>query len=198
MLCFEKELQMKRTEMKRYFYLTGLISLMLILGLAVTSCSGRTYKIGKTGPAGGIIFYDKGTFSDGWRYLEAAPAETEFTAEWGGVGTDVDGTSTEIGSGKRNTEIIVEQLGANSAAGLCSRLDFKSFTDWFLPSKDELDLMYKNLKQMGTGGLDADWYWSSSQNKGSSRHAWIQNFSDGYHVNNNKDTTYPVRAVRAF
>lgn len=36
--------------------------------------SGHTYAIGDTGPAGGIVFYDKGNTSDGWRYLEAAPA----------------------------------------------------------------------------------------------------------------------------
>jgi hypothetical protein len=65
--------------------------------------SGKEYKIGDFGPAGGHIFYDKGVFSNGWRYLEAAPAETEFTAQWGASGRDVAGTGTLVGSGKRNT-----------------------------------------------------------------------------------------------
>jgi len=160
------------------------------------SGNSGTYKIGDTGPAGGIVFYDKGTFSNGWRYLEAAPAETEFTAEWGGYGTNVNGTVTEIGTGKRNTEIIVGQLGISSAAGLCTRLNFVGFTDWFLPSKDELDLMYKNLMLMGWGGFSNNYYWSSSQDN--NYYAWYQSFSGGYQYRFYKNTTHSVRAVRAF
>jgi len=161
-----------------------------------TPASGGTYKIGDTGPAGGIVFYDKGSFSNGWRYLEAAPAETEFTAPWGGYGTNVEGTSTAIGSGKRNTEIIVGKLGISSAAGRCSRLDFDGFTDWFLPSEAELDMMYKNLELMGWGGFSGSWYWSSSQDN--NYLAWIQRFSDGVKGGYSKRDTYSVRAVRAF
>jgi TolB-like protein len=155
-----------------------------------------TYKIGDAGPAGGIVFYDKGTFSNGWRYLEAAPLETEFNAQWGVMDTNVNGTTTAIGTGKRNTEIIVGQLGISSAAGLCTRLNFNGFTDWFLPSKDELDLMYKNLKLMGWGGFGNTWYWSSSQfsNSGS----WVHRFNDGGQSYYYKNNTNSVRAVRSF
>jgi TolB-like protein len=162
-----------------------------------TSNSGGMYKIGDTGPAGGIVFYDKGNFSNGWQYLEAAPAETEFTAPWGGYDINVAGTATAIGSGKRNTEIIVGKLGISSAAGRCSQLDFEGFTDWFLPSRDELDMMYKNLKLMGWGGFSSNIYWSSSQYDSNS--AWRQYFSDGRTGNyDNKNNTSSVRAVRAF
>jgi len=41
-----------------------------------------TYRIGDTGPAGGLIFYDKGNITGGWRYLEAAPASTEVKVIW--------------------------------------------------------------------------------------------------------------------
>ncbi|GHU33390.1 hypothetical protein FACS1894172_11810 [Spirochaetia bacterium] len=44
--------------------------------------SSKVYVIGDTGPAGGLIFYDKGDYSDGWRYLEVAPVTTETTAQW--------------------------------------------------------------------------------------------------------------------
>jgi len=160
--------------------------------------SGGTYKIGDTGPAGGIVFYDKGSFSNGWRYLEAAPTETEFTAQWGGRGTDIAGTTTTIGSGKRNTEIIVGKLGISSAAGMCTRLNFDGFTDWFLPSKDGLDLMYKNLKLMGWGGFSDSFYWSSSQD--SNTRAFSQFLSNGDQSSfaPNKTLGYSVRAVRAF
>jgi hypothetical protein len=59
----------------------------IIVLFALFVCAGlsaqQQYKIGDTGPAGGIVFYDKGFVSDGWRYLEATPAGTEFTADWG-------------------------------------------------------------------------------------------------------------------
>jgi TolB-like protein len=183
-------------------------------GTGVTGATA-TYKIGDMGPAGGYIFYDKGVFSGGWRYLEAAPAETEFSAQWGGyTGSgnnvnyyDIPGTGTTVGSGKRNTQIIVEQLKqlgeSGRAAQLCDSLDFDA-DDWFLPSKDELALMYTNLRQKGLGGFRTSedryhWthvYWSSSQI--SSREAWNQGFSNGGAINVYKGTTYSVRAIRQF
>jgi len=56
----------------------------------------------KKGPAGGYVFYEKGSVSDGWRYLEAAPASSEFNAQWGAYGKDVSGTLTGIGTGRAN------------------------------------------------------------------------------------------------
>jgi TolB-like protein len=162
--------------------------------------TGKVYKVGDRGPAGGWIFYDKGVFSNGWRYLEAAPVETEFTAGWGADGKDVSGTTAVTGSGKRNTQLIIEalrQLGEGGrAAQLCAGLDFDGYKDWFLPSKDELNLMYRNLKQKGLGGFSAAFYWSSSQ--GGSNDAWLQHFGDGSQGTNDKYDTYSVRAVRAF
>ena len=149
----------------------------------------KVYKVGDFGPAKGIVFYDKGVISNGWRFLEAAPAETEFTAQWGAYQQDVAGTNTGIGFGKRNTELIInrlKQLGESGrAAQLCASLNFEGFNDWFLPSKDELDLMYKNLRQKGLGNFKTaedknNWthiYWSSSQ--GNNNYSWYQNFNIG-------------------
>ncbi|MFP3043498.1 hypothetical protein LQZ19_16915 [Treponema primitia] len=172
---------------------------------ARTGSSGN-YKVGDFGPAGGIVFYDKGVFSGGWRYLEAAPAELEFTAQWGWYnngtyGPSVSGTSTAIGGGKRNTQLIIDALKSGGhtgkAAQLCLSLDYDGFKDWFLPSKDELNLMYTNLKAKGLGGFSSNWYLSSSED--GSYHAWIQSFSDGRQSNfSNKDNSSSVRAVRAF
>jgi hypothetical protein len=77
-------------------------------------------------------------------------------------------------------------------------LNFGGFNDWFLPSKDELDLMYKNLKVKGLGDFASSFYWSSSE--GSNDEAWQQVFSDGrqYYSFCPKFNTYFVRAVRAF
>ncbi|MDR1586438.1 MAG: DUF1566 domain-containing protein [Treponema sp.] len=153
-----------------------------------------SYAVGTPGSGGGIIFYDKGNSGGGWRYLEAAPAGAEFKAEWGLYGTTVSGTSTEIGSGKRNTEILVGR--GSPAAQRCAALTTGGYRDWFLPSKDELNLMYRNLKAQGLGGFGDNWYWSSSEY--GDDNAWDQDFSDGIQDTNHKNVTHSVRAVRAF
>ncbi|MCL2602166.1 MAG: DUF1566 domain-containing protein [Treponema sp.] len=162
--------------------------------------ANRTYKIGDTGPADGIVFYDKGTFSDGWQYLEAAPASTEFKAEWGAHLQNVSGTDTAVGSGKQNTQLIVAYLNNrgenNRAAQICTAMNINGFTDWFLPSKDELDLMYVNLEKNSLGSFELTWYWSSSH--ANTYTTWYQRFSDGYQGYYSKINTYSVRAVRAF
>jgi len=159
-----------------------------------------SYNIGDIGPAKGIVFYDKGVFSNGWRYLEAAPVETEFKAQWGVYKQDLPGTVSVLGSGKRNTELIIErcrQLGeTGKAAVLCASLNFEGFSDWFLPSKDELDLMWKNLKQNNLGNFSNDKYWSSTQY--SKDMAYNQGFNYGGVNRGHKDQVRLVRAVRAF
>jgi hypothetical protein len=167
--------------------------------------SGKEYKIGDRGPAGGWVFYDKGIISDGWRYLEAAPAGTEFSAQWGASRRNVRGTSTAVGTGKRNTQIIVEYLRnrreSGRAAQMCDGLTVgnnNAFDDWFLPSKDELNLMYLNLKQKGLGSFSSSWYWSSSQDD--TDYSWHQRFSDGTQGGgfSSKYLAHSVRAVRSF
>jgi hypothetical protein len=161
------------------------------------------YLFGDTGPAGGIVFYDKGSTNDGWRYLEAAPTDLGSSVQWGAYGKEVGGTGTEVGSGKLNTQLIVDRLRllgeSGKAAQLCTQYRGGGMSDWFLPSKDELDLMYMNLKAKGLGGFSNNYYWSSSEYNGNG--AWGQSFSTGrqlYDFSVNKNSASSVRAVRAF
>ena len=159
------------------------------------------YTLRDTGPAGGLIFYDKGSYSSGWRYLEAAPVGQGW-ASWGTNPYDVQGADgTAIGTGKQNTvDITDSDSEPDKAADRCTDYSIiaggVTYDDWFLPSKDELNAMYVNLKQQGVGGLSNSYYWSSSEN--SNFLAWIQNFSDGGATTLNKTLSYPVRSVRAF
>jgi hypothetical protein len=165
---------------------------------AVATLLIAPYPIGATGPAGGIIFYDKGSYSDGWRYLEAAPSDQSPGIQYGGYSTETGATARAIGTGKANTATIVTSLGAGSyAAQLCDDLTLGGYSDWFLPSKDELNQMYVNLKEAGRGDFTSAWYWSSSEENQYA--AWDQYFDGGVQYAGFKnDGSLGVRAARAF
>jgi len=173
------------------------------------SQSSKVYNILDIGPAGGYIFYDKGSYSDGWRYLEAAPANSEVKAEWGirGEGTNIPNTNTGIGSGHANTMLILEKMIENNesvcAAKICADMNINGYTDWFLPSRDELNEMYKVLcagnVNANIGGFDIGrtFYWSSSE--GDVVTVWVQSFADGsQHGRTFRYGDYCIRAIRAF
>jgi hypothetical protein len=168
-----------------------------------------TYKIGDTGPAGGLVFYDKVNNANGWRYLEVAPASTEGkTLQWSVSYIATDARGVEVGNGKQNTRNIMDAsvLAAVNApaARLCDRLEYGGYDDWYLPSKNELGLMYMNLKVDGIGGFGSEWYWSSSQDD-SQVGVWTQNFGNGGQSSNgftysvgNRSQSHNVRAIRQF
>lgn len=167
-----------------------------------TNAQGKAYKIGDRGPAGGWIFHDKGSNSDGWRYLEAAPEDqskgSHYQYIWGCYGNSIPGAQgIAIGTGKSNTLAIANSCeDANTASKLCSAYRGGGKKDWFLPSKDELNLMYENLKKSGAGGFADDNYWSSSENL--AKYGWSQLFSNGNQSSVSKFYSKRVRAVRAF
>lgn len=153
--------------------------------------------------AGGFIFYiDQGTGTG----LVAAPFDqsdenSQFTgAPWKAgeiVGIAFQGTGVEIGEGKSNTQAIVAHFdGDYFAAKLCDDLDLNEYSDWFLPSKDELNAMYINLHLHGNGDFNSEAiYWSSS---GSVHDAWYQFFQTGNQQTFGTLGTFYVRAVREF
>jgi TolB-like protein len=140
-----------------------------------TTTTTAQYKIGDTGPAGGLIFYDKGNSIGGWRYLEAAPRDlgpTIYHSEDSllpNYAKYVDPAGRPVGRGKYNTEYIMEEArnkggGFNWAAKLCDDYELNGFNDWFLPSRDELNHMYGNLHLREKGNFRAEKYWSSTTN----------------------------------
>ncbi|HPE58273.1 MAG TPA: fibronectin type III domain-containing protein [Bacteroidales bacterium] len=142
---------------------------------------------------GGIVFYLDGNGGG----LVCAESDQSTYAEWGCYGTTIGGTGTGIGTGAANTAAIVAGCSQSGiAARICSDLVLNGYSDWFLPSRDELNLMYQNLKLNGIGGFADDGYWSSSED--SSDYAWVQDFNYGYQYIGNKASSERIRAVRAF
>ncbi len=159
------------------------------------SSAPETYNLGDTGPAGGIVFYDKGEFTDGWRYLEAWTADEDEPYQWKTDQTWTTGTSEGIGTGYVNTYSAMTGT-EHPAAEVVRDATHGGYTDWFLPSKDELDLMYDNLKAEDMGDFETVWYWSSSEV--SANISAYQSFGNGNQRNIDKTRVHNVRAVRAF
>lgn len=164
-----------------------------------------TYAIGDTGPAGGFVFY---VTTDGLHGLEAAPVDQSTGAEWGCWDIGIAGAEgTAMGTGARNTDDVIRGCSTTGiAAALAAEYVSPSgYFDWYLPSRDELALMYQNIGPGNTidpnvGGFASsgiDIYWSSSEY--SDGNAWNQVFGNGnQNTNYDKYDTNRVRAVRAF
>ncbi len=188
---------------------------------ALTCAAGGTCLVGDTGPGGGKVFYVAPTSftstgsacGSACKYLEGAPIgwntgttpvrQTRCTitrsllpsreCEWSGNKRDLVGTQTRIGSGFANTSAMIAQskdVGKAATVARAYRGGGKS--DWFLPSKDELNEMFVNRGLF----LILYNYWSSSEVAAWS--SWAQAFDTGrqYALNKelNKGYVWPVRA----
>jgi hypothetical protein len=152
----------------------------------------ETYAIGDTGPAGGVVFY----ITDGGAHgLEAAAADLT-AAEWGCFKVAMTGADgVAVGTGAQNTaDVLAGCATPGIAAQLASAYSLNGYTDWFLPSKDALNELYKNKAVIG--GFVSNYYWSSSEFN--NLNAWYQGFSDGFKAHGNKNSVAGGRAVRAF
>jgi hypothetical protein len=169
-----------------------------------------TYLIGDTGPAGGIVFYVEGSGEHG---LEAAPADQSAggNSGWGCASTTVAGTEAAVGTGQANTLAINIQCGIDTAARIAADYRLNTVGGWYLPSIDELNLMWVNLADSdgdgaNTGASDLNNlggfvnyanYWSSTESNSTT--ALARDFSDGALAGAGKGAAYYyVRAARSF
>lgn len=127
------------------------------------------YKVGDTGPAGGVIFHIVDSCSSSVVY-EASRFDQNpnpWGQGWGCHGVVV-GTQTGVGTGAANTAAIVAAgcAGPSAAAVLAANFSVNGYDDWYLPSRDELLLLYQ---QWATVGNRVNcFYYSSSEGVGTS------------------------------
>jgi hypothetical protein len=109
--------------------------------------------------------------------------------------------------GLSNSNAIVGQAGhISSAAALCLNSTNSGQSDWYLPSIDELSLLWhsrfnvnKSLSAIGGATVlpNSAYYWSSSESSASTSRGF--DFSLGFATSGDgKGSTYYVRAIRAF
>jgi len=159
------------------------------------------YNLGDEGPAGGYVFYDKGEYSNGWRYLEVAPNDVG-TAPWGCGGDKIPETDKNIGFGKFNTTQILTFCGEEDiAARVCDAYELNGFEDWFLPSTLELveisDEIYSNDIGDYKGGQQNEYWASDDFSSFASVVAFRRNF-DALEASIGKSVELLVLPVRRF
>jgi hypothetical protein len=183
-------------------------------------------KVGDIGPGGGIVFYDAGRTTAVGRYFEIAPKSCEGERlPWrpanlngeiysGKAAARMRVEAKALGMGKINTDRIISVIGRTPrdyAAKFADDSVCGGKDDWFLPSKNELDIAFNRLAQnrvagndTPVGGFNKGYYWTSSDYNNST--AWTQYFMDGQQFdrvqtldgNRNPPTPFRVRPVRAF
>ena len=177
---------------------------------ATAGSGSTTYSVGDFAQ-GGIVFWVDETGQHG---LVAAKEDQSTGVSWyaGSYGnTQAKGDGPF--SGEANTSIIIAAQvaigddGSTYAARICNELQVteggKTYGDWYLPSKEELNLMYQNKATIdatagvnGGSGFASAYYWSSTEDN--NFRAWMQYFANGSQGYYNKSSTGRVRAVRAF
>ena len=177
------------------------------------TASTSNYKIGDAGHGGGIVFY---VSKEGFRVYDGKGGEevchylemsknTLGVSKWFPEGSYIGATQEGLGYGKSNTYKILNSKTSkglteeNCAAYRCSKYSTSSTKagEWWLPSQDELDLVYQSQKERVLASCTEKWHWSSSES--SYMYAWLKYFGDGVWGSNIKvNYNFSVRAVRAF
>ncbi len=144
---------------------------------------------------GGIVFYVDSTGEHG---MIIAKTDQHSGAKWGrGDEKSFEANGRKAGTGRSNTDKIARSTTLpDAAARLCSDLEFNYYSDWYLPSLDELILAYKNLKLKDLGNFVNGEYWTSSETD--FNNAWLVNFNTGIPTENNVSKPCHVRAIRYF
>jgi Protein of unknown function (DUF1566) len=153
---------------------------------------------------GGVIAYilqagDAGFDAKETHGIIVAPADEKEELQWfNGTYIEMVGDKgTAIGTGKSNTDTIVSRQGEGTyAAKICADLVLDGFSDWYLPSKDELNQIYKNMALLPNFDGKKN-YWSSSS-EANVFYAYRQGFFTGSQKGTDKKTKQAVRAVRSF
>jgi Protein of unknown function (DUF1566) len=162
--------------------------------ITFTTLAPPPFVIGQAHQGGTIFYLD----TSGIHGLIVADSD-QTTSPWGCAATTVAGTLPDLGAGNANTNLITTACSdVTAAARICSNLVLNAQTDWYLPSKTELNTLF--LNKTASMNLNSGSYWSSTQSDipAASNEAFFQNFGNGTVSTFIKSANYRVRAIRSF
>lgn len=152
---------------------------------------------------GGKIFYlnspgDHGLISSKTDLTYSGEFGDETLFSWGAESL----LGTENSNGKNNTKLMSESAPSSGYAGFLFKnggFSQNGFSDWYIPSIEELELLKENKKYVGGFSNNTDWeamYWSSSESN--EKEAFILNFNALMGNTNNKTRAFKIRPIRSF
>lgn len=174
-------------------------------GIKIMVILPKKYNVGDAGPAGGYIIYENPDPYGTWHYLEAATTDVSAsTYAWSTTNIPTNFTSLEFGAGVPNTDGVYTLFGTSStyAARAAKDWSYGGFSDWVLPSFNELKQMKEVLFDQGIGNFTSgSTYWSSSEDENYTANAWtVKMISTGQNIfiTQSKNQTFRIRAIRRF
>ena len=150
---------------------------------------------------GGIITYllqsgDPGYSSTVQSGIISGTSDLSTSRAWSITSTNTGATATAVTYGGANTDLIYADQGNFAyAAADCINYSGGGYTDWKLPSIDELATMYTN--RVAIGGFTQTFYWSSSENSSTSAKYYKFTVTAGP-GNGLKSSNLAVRPIRYF
>ena len=184
----ERRLKMKKF-IQRIRPIISVIAIIIIVGGSILFVSQRS-KLGEITENGGIIFFDKLFYTNGWRYMEVAPINLQATpCSYTASQRLVNELSGKLGFGAHNSYSMISVFGADSAAYKAT--NYGTTEDWFLGNKVEMKILYHSLKLPSIkNGIKSAEKFSSLQNESKDtkgRHVYwvseLESHNKGYAVN---------------
>ena len=182
----------------------------------------QNIEIGDAGQAGQVM-YDKGQYSDDWRYLEvtgvigSAVAEQRYQMEWGCVNLETLATGMELGDGRKNSATILTFMNDrlpqyeqdpglrcshtnDGSAGVISVDAFQNngFGDWYLPSVTEAQVVAQSLGWLSEDPNEANEFFIWTSTEVDMGHAYAVDLYSGEAVVKAKNANLHAMGIRYF
>lgn len=181
-------------------YATNLVGTSYGPDVSFTTWVAAPYVIGQNLGWGWVASVD----ATGAGYIvspDIAPTAPATTFIWGCNGTHV-ATGTALGTGKTNTDLIIASCGAGTAAVAARAYNGGGYTDWFLPSNSEFQIVATSYTLFGFSGGYTSYFTSSEYG---TNYSYASSFfytgSQAYASGSVRigDTyTHAIRAMRSF